>query len=429
MGSSADDIPALAPLRRRVRRIALAIAVLVGLLVPSVNFYLLSAEQRSGLDIVVRLMAAELRRTIYTQGETWVYVPHRLEPITDIARVHPDQLRVVLSDGAGNEVLADGVMPAAPYIRLSQPVEVIGQGSAIIEIVASRRALMVATAIATLIGFGAAVLIFVAVDVLPMRALVRTVAALEARSASAREAQAARVAAEQANRSKSMFLANMSHELRTPLNAILGFTELLEMTAASSLTDRQRGYLGDILKAGRHLLHLIDEILDLARVESGKMPVKPETVAIGDVVEEAVDLVRAIAERQGLSIAALPAIDPAMTVIADRVRLTQVLANVLSNAVKYNRPDGAIEVLFEADDTHVRVGVRDTGNGIPAARLGDLFKPFSRLDADMTNIGGTGIGLALSSRLMMMMDGELTVDSKVGVGSTFWMKLPRGVWA
>jgi PAS domain S-box-containing protein len=239
-----------------------------------------------------------------------------------------------------------------------------------------------------------------------------------------RNLMVAKEAAERANRAKSDFLSNMSHELRTPLNAVLGFAQILEVD--SRLDAEQVDYVQEILRAGRHLLELINEVLDLARIESGRVELSLETVDSGELVRECLALIQPLAAAAGISSHLDPG--PGVAVRADRVRLKQVLLNLLSNAVKYNRKHGSIRVsVLPVGAERVRLAVLDTGRGIPAERLNELFEPFSRLGAERSGIEGTGIGLAISRRLVEMMGGGIGVETDRGAGCTFWLELPRGV--
>ena len=228
--------------------------------------------------------------------------------------------------------------------------------------------------------------------------------------------------AERANDSKSEFLSRMSHELRTPLNAILGFGQLLELSAQEPKQQRQ---VAHILSAGKHLLSLINEILDLSRVESGQMTLSLEPVPLAELVEESLGLVRPLAESHGVRLAPAPMASPGCRVRADRTRLRQVLINLLSNGIKYNRQSGDLSVHIDVRSDTVQLRVQDHGMGLSAEQQARLFKPFERLDADERQIEGTGIGLALSKRLVELMGGQIGVDSKPGHGSTFWVQLPR----
>jgi len=236
------------------------------------------------------------------------------------------------------------------------------------------------------------------------------------------EAETARVEAERANAAKSEFLSRMSHELRTPLNAILGFGQLLEM---APLGDEDSQSAGQIVKAGRHLLELINEVLDIARIESGQVSLSPEPLDAGEVALEALDLVRPLAAARGLELCIEGAAPGEVGLVADRQRLKQILLNLLSNAVKYNRAGGSICLFLEEHDESVRVGVSDTGLGIAPDDIERLWTPFDRLGAENTDIEGTGVGLAVSQHLAKAMGAKLQVESVVGQGSRFWLDLPR----
>lgn len=235
-----------------------------------------------------------------------------------------------------------------------------------------------------------------------------------------REAQEA---AEDANRSKSQFLSRMSHELRTPLNSVLGFGQLL---ALEDLSDAQRDSVDHILKGGRHLLNLINEVLDISRIEAGELALSPEAVLAADVVKDAVDLMRPLAGQRGITLSVDGSGACDCHVFADRQRVHQVLLNLLSNAAKYNRIQGTVVVSCKQDDPDwLSISVTDTGMGIPAERLGMLFTAFERLGAEHGSEEGTGIGLALSKRLTEAMGGTLEAVSALGQGSTFTLRLPR----
>ena len=231
--------------------------------------------------------------------------------------------------------------------------------------------------------------------------------------------------AEDANLAKSHFLSSMSHELRTPLNAILGFGQLLVTDSKEPLSASQKENVDQILKAGEHLFGLINEVLDLSKIESGKVALDLRDVATGDVIAESLSLTEGLAERHGIGVVNACTDAGLEAVWADHSRFRQVLLNLLSNAVKYNKPAGTVTVgCAKTDDGMLRITVADTGPGIPKDKHGALFEPFSRLGAESTDIEGTGIGLTITRQLAELMRGRIGFESRVGRGSTFWIDLP-----
>jgi CheY-like chemotaxis protein/two-component sensor histidine kinase len=214
----------------------------------------------------------------------------------------------------------------------------------------------------------------------------------------------------------------MSHELRSPLNAILGFAQLLESTSPPP-TAAQTESIAQILQAGWHLLKLINEVLDLAMVESGMMSLSPEPVALAEVLSECQAMMEPQAQQRGISMT-FPRLDIPRFVHADRTRLKQVLINLLSNAIKYNRKKGTVEVKCTATSPdRIRISVADTGAGLPPEKLAQLFQSFNRLGQEASTEEGTGIGLVVSRRLVELMKGVIGAESTVGVGSVFWIEL------
>ena len=232
----------------------------------------------------------------------------------------------------------------------------------------------------------------------------------------------AKVAAEIANNAKSDFLSSMSHELRTPLHAILGFAQLIDL-ASPPPTPAQKRSIDQVLKAGWHLLGLINEVLDLALIESGKLSLSMEPVALAEVLRDCEAMVEPEAQKHGISVAFAP-FEAGCSVDADPTRVKQVIINLLSNAIKYNKPGGAVCVTCAPSPPgSMRISVRDTGEGLTPGQLAQLFQPFNRLGQKVPGEEGTGIGLVVCKRLVDAMNGRIGVESTVGQGSVFWVEL------
>jgi PAS domain S-box-containing protein len=235
-----------------------------------------------------------------------------------------------------------------------------------------------------------------------------------------RELKNARLQADKANLAKSEFLSSMSHELRSPLNAVLGFAQLLE---ASALTNSQQASLAQILKGGWYLLALVNDILDLAAIEAGHAALTMEDVSLAEVLADCQTLIEPLTLAHAVQLR-FSEIDGACRAHADEIRLKQVIINLLSNAIKYNREGGRVEVACRVmAGQRVRISVQDTGEGLTADKLSQLFQPFNRLGQEAGNTKGTGIGLVVSQRLVESMGGVMGVDSTVGEGSEFWVEL------
>ena len=239
------------------------------------------------------------------------------------------------------------------------------------------------------------------------------------------ELQAARAAAESASAAKSEFLSSMSHELRTPLNAILGFAQLLQRDKKAPLETRHRERVDQILTGGEHLLRLIDDILDLSRIEAGTVAVSAEPVSTLEVLQDAVATLQPLAARTGVRVDLAPIPAEAATVNADRTRFAQIVMNYGTNAIKYNRAEGSVSISAAlVGGNFVRVTISDTGHGIPADKQDKLFQPFQRAGQETGPIEGTGIGLVITKRLAELMGGSVGFRSTPGTGSEFWVDLP-----
>jgi signal transduction histidine kinase/CheY-like chemotaxis protein len=244
---------------------------------------------------------------------------------------------------------------------------------------------------------------------------------------------AAKEAAERASKAKSMFLSSMSHELRTPMNAILGYSELLKDDLSEPIEsfnedylDDMQQYVGNILQAGWHLLELINKVLDLSRIEAGKLEVNIEKVELVELIKECLGITQPLAEKRGIKINNLTSSLPPQYALVDRARLKQVIINLLSNAVKYNHENGSITI--EIDKSHaelLRFSVADTGIGLTEEQKEQIFEPFTRMSG-LNLIEGTGIGLTITKRLLEIMDAKIWVESEIAKGSKFIVDLPTG---
>ncbi len=235
----------------------------------------------------------------------------------------------------------------------------------------------------------------------------------------------ARQIAEKANQVKSEFLSSMSHELRTPMNAILGFAQMLGFNSRESLTERQKKYVDHILRGGNHLLELIDQVLELNKIEVGKLKLEFDNESTREVIDESLNMVKPWAVSEGIEIIDLTAEQDLPVLWTDSTRLMQVLLNLLSNAIKYNRPEGSVTLSCDRiSDRLLRINVRDTGIGIPLDKQEVLFKPFERLGREAGKIEGTGIGLTITRQIVDLLGGQVGFESEENTGSLFWVDIP-----
>lgn len=228
--------------------------------------------------------------------------------------------------------------------------------------------------------------------------------------------------AEAASQAKNEFLASMSHELRTPLNAILGFSQLFVLDP--TLSQESREHAGEIERAGNHLLALINDLIDLSRIEAGRLTLSLEAVPVHAVVHESIQMVAKMALERGIKLLNLDGVNENILVRADYVRLRQVLINLLTNAIKYNRPHGEVHLSCSRTEEGIRITVSDTGGGIPTGKQARIFSMFDRLGAECGKVEGTGIGLGITRRLVEAMDGSIGFESREGEGSQFWVIFP-----
>ncbi len=229
----------------------------------------------------------------------------------------------------------------------------------------------------------------------------------------------------EANQAKSDFLSSMSHELRTPMNAILGFAQMLKYIPDAPLSEKQGAYIDNILQSGGYLMELINQVLELSKIEAGQVTLNIVEVSARDIIDGCLIMISGRADKDGIVVVDQTASHDLPTVWTDSTRLTQVLLNLLSNAVKYNRKGGTVTLTCEEIPNHMlRFSVIDTGKGIPAEKHGDLFKPFDRLGREAKNIEGSGIGLTIAKETIGLLGGGIGFESVEGEGSTFWVDVP-----
>lgn len=242
------------------------------------------------------------------------------------------------------------------------------------------------------------------------------------------EMRKAKEEAEQHNKAKSEFLSRMSHELRTPMNAILGFAQLMSESKKDPLPEAHQARVSEILKAGRHLMDLINDVLELSRIEKEEDDVSIESICIAELVDEVFSMVHPISEEFHIDLIDSISSHEGIYALGDEIRLKQVLLNLISNGIKYNRPNGSVTLTLDIlDEKNLRINVKDTGLGIADEKLASLFEPFDRLGAEYSDVEGSGIGLTISKKLIELMNGSIGVKTIVGEGSEFYILLPRAL--
>ncbi len=403
---------------RRMSLIAgMAVIVMSVAIYGGARYFTLIAE----IDTQLAVEGQVAETFIAERPDSWELAGDRLE--ARLERFVPKGMHYHVRGAQGQVVAGNAAEHAMFFVHRERPLYAFGEVVGHMSLGASYADRLLGGAAVLLLAIGVAVLFWGPLQARPLDALANAERHLLDRDRDIREAY---YAAEAANRAKSAFVASMSHELRTPLNAVLGYAQLLATDAEVSADTRDLA--DEIVRAGGHLVSLIDDVLDLARIESGNLDVQMAVVDLSLLIAESLRLVEDAARRKNIELVAHPSTGTGLVVHADSARLRQVLLNFLTNAIKYNRVGGRAEVAVDTlNPGWVRIAVTDSGLGIAADKQRRLFTAFDRLGAENGSVEGTGIGLVIAKRIAEAMNGRIGFTSVEGRGSMFWVELPRPV--
>jgi signal transduction histidine kinase len=437
---------------RTIVRLAAGVAIAIAVAIPGVFGVMAYVSASGELNMKARLAAAQVAQHIYRSDKNWRFELERLDDLTMLSAIREPRMSRVVYDMDGSIIAKYG--EDVGWLRHEERASVIVAGKAVAAVGFQRSfaPLIIGTSLAGLVGLLIGAAAYLSVKWYPLRVLARSLSELNASQSrladqieenkraydelelrnrrleeAGQELIRARDQAEFANRTKSEFLANMSHELRTPLNAIIGFSELLTSDIAAAFNAaQQKDYIRDIHTSGKHLLHLINEILDLSKIEAGKLEFDVETIDLDEVARSSLRLMGARATSGKVRLDYVPCAGGAALVEGDAVRLKQIALNILSNAVKFTPPGGQVQVsVARRDDGAAVLTVRDTGIGMRPADIPRALKPFQQLDnATTKKYEGTGLGLALTNMLVKLHNATLDIASEVGKGTVVTIVFP-----
>lgn len=427
--------------RRVLLLVTIAVSLLILILPPGLYFFTALDFERHELASHSESLSTRIYRISLINPKLWMYQNERFEEILeDFSNEFENEINAKILTNK-NEIVAE-VGEKLSWPKISFEGKIVGFDSQIGQTVIDMDVtqILVKTLMAMLMGGGIALAMLVAMRVLPIRALNRTInerdeaydlmaqmnSQLEERvQERTGELEVALETAVDASEAKSKFLASMSHELRTPLNAVLGFGQLLETIDDPPLSDEQLDCVKYILGSGNQLFELINEILELSKIESGQTKLQLEEIGPAEVIHECVDMLQMRATESDIRISVSSELDNFQPLKTDVSRFRQVALNIISNAVKYNRPGGEINISAEHNSTgELRILIADTGYGIPVDKQDKVFEPFDRLGRESGTIEGSGIGLTISKRLVELLGGDIDFKSEENAGSVFWIDLP-----
>jgi len=433
-----ESVAAFERFERIARRFAATLGIVIAITVPfsfGLQAYLDETRLRS---FQAQLMAERVAQYAYVHGELWRYTPHRLVELIAFARPADDTGHSAVKDVKGGLVTTLGEIPSGPTLSIEVPITVRTERMGSVAVTTSLTPLLGTIGFLTLIGVALGASVYACVHLLPLRALRRVMTSLEAAQSDLRaevrktedalhKAQAAQQRAELANRAKSEFLANMSHELRTPLNAIIGFADAMKLQVLGALDSRYIDYASDISSSGSHLLKIINDLLDLAKIEAGRDELFPVSYPLNRLLTDCHRLVHGHAATAGLTLVMDgEAVEP-LFVHVDPVKAKQILLNILSNAIKFTPSGGTVSVSASMTDDWAVVRVADTGIGMTAEEIEIAFQPFRQVESSYKRkYEGTGLGLPLARLLTERHGGTLEVASQPGEGTVVTLRLPTG---
>lgn len=416
---------------RLLRRIALSIGLLVALGVPAGYGIVAYLDQQAMQTVAARFSARQIALYAYVQGPTWRYSNHRVGEIVELFSAEDGSNRQHVRDDRGQEVVTIGPLQQSPVLRVSEPI-IAGPntvGSVVVEssLMPLFHRILVLSALGALLGVSAYICVHLATNAL--RTAADSLKQQHALTEQAlQEAQRERHKAEAASRSKSEFLANMSHELRTPLNAIIGFSDIMKAELLGPLSARYRVYAEDISASGNHLLGVISDILDLAKIEAGQANLHADYCDLETLLEECLRLTNPRAAKGSVTLISEIALRPNVMGMLDDTKTKQIVLNLLSNAVKFTPRGGTVTLLaLWRGPGLLAVRVSDTGIGMTPADITLAFQPFRQIgNALSKRYEGTGLGLPISRTFAEIQGGSLTIQSTLGQGTTVEVILPAG---